>query len=76
LSSEKKTHNYIKRNFVHWTMVTKNPISAELFKILACPIDKADLVYTSDKSGLVCTKCKTVYPIRNGIPILLPKKKK
>jgi len=50
----------------------KEPILKELFKILACPVCKADLRYTKDKKGLVCTKCKHKYPIKEGIPILLP----
>ncbi len=45
----------------------------ELFDILACPTCKADLEYTKKKDGLVCTKCREVYEIKNGIPILLPK---
>ena len=52
----------------------KEPLSRELFGILACPVDKADLVYTKDKKGLKCTKCRHIYPIKDGIPILLPPK--
>ena len=50
----------------------KDPIPKDLYKILACPVDKADLVYTKDKKGLKCKKCGYVYPIKGGIPILLP----
>ena len=52
--------------------MTKDPIPKELFDILACPVCKADMVYNKDKTGLVCTKCKNKYPIKDGIPILLP----
>lgn len=52
----------------------KDPIPKDLFDILACPECKADLKYNKTKSGLVCTKCKARYPIRGGIPILMPKK--
>lgn len=48
------------------------PLPDDLYNIICCPIDKADLKYTSDKKGLKCTKCKYVYPIKDGIPILLP----
>jgi uncharacterized protein YbaR (Trm112 family) len=50
----------------------KDPIAENLFKILACPICKADLIYNKDKTGLICNRCKEKYPIRDGIPILLP----
>jgi uncharacterized protein YbaR (Trm112 family) len=54
----------------------KNPIPKELFDILACPICRANLRYTKDKKGLVCVKCAKKYPIREGIPVLLPQKSK
>jgi len=50
----------------------KDPLPKKLFDILCCPMDKADLKYTAKKDGLVCTKCKYVYPIKDGIPVLLP----
>jgi len=50
----------------------EDPIPKELFDILACPICKVDLKYNKDKTGLICTKCKFEYPIKDGIPILLP----
>lgn len=54
------------------TETTKDPIKKELFDILACPVCKSDLMYNKDKSGLVCSKCQSKYPIKEGIPILLP----
>ncbi|MEK6943691.1 MAG: Trm112 family protein [Nanoarchaeota archaeon] len=51
-----------------------NPIPDELYNMLACPMCKDDLRYTSDKKGLSCTKCGTKYPIKDGIPVLLTKK--
>jgi len=56
--------------------MAQDPIPKELFDILACPIDKADLKYNKDKTCLVCTKCKAEYPIKDGIPIMLPPEKK
>ncbi len=50
----------------------KNPLAQELYDIICCPMDKSDLKYTPDKKGLKCVKCKYVYPIKDGIPILLP----
>ena len=45
-------------------------ISPDLLEILACPVCRKPLVLRSDET-LKCNECKRVYPIRNGIPILL-----
>jgi uncharacterized protein len=50
------------------------PLSKELFDVLACPVCKGSLKYTAKKDGLSCAKCKVVYNIEDGIPNLLPKK--
>ncbi len=50
----------------------EDPLPKDLYGILACPVDKAELIYTKNKNGLKCTRCKHVYPIKGGIPILLP----
>jgi uncharacterized protein len=45
-------------------------ISQDLLDILACPVCKKPLMLTaSDK--LQCVSCRRLYPIRDGIPILL-----
>jgi len=46
-------------------------ISPELLEILVCPADKENLEMKADGSGLKCTKCKRVYPIKDDIPIML-----
>ena len=45
-------------------------ISEEMLKVLACPLDKAELKL--EQNVLVCTKCGAKYPIKDGIPVLLP----
>jgi uncharacterized protein YbaR (Trm112 family) len=47
------------------------PISEELLKILVCPVCKATLTLKEDGSGLKCTECKRVYPVRDDIPVML-----
>jgi uncharacterized protein YbaR (Trm112 family) len=47
------------------------PISKELLEILVCPLCKATLELKPDQSGLKCTQCKRVYPIRDEIPVML-----
>jgi uncharacterized protein YbaR (Trm112 family) len=46
-------------------------ISKELLDILACPLCKEEVQLTPDGNGLKCVKCHRVYPIRDGIPIML-----
>lgn len=54
-------------------------IDPELMKILACPCEKhAPLTELApgqggagDEGGLACTECGRVFPIREGIPVLL-----
>jgi len=46
-------------------------VSKELLDILVCPLDKAPVKLTADGSGLKCSACKRVYPIRDDIPVML-----
>lgn len=47
----------------------------DLLEILACPDDKAAVmeVTVRGKYVLKCTKCKRIFEVRDGIPIMLPK---
>ena len=52
----------------------KEIIAEELLDILACPLCKTDieLVELESKShGLKCTQCRRIYPIKDGIPVML-----
>ena len=44
-------------------------ISPTLLALLVCPLDKARLELVG--ATLVCTNCRRVYPIENGIPNML-----
>ena len=46
-------------------------IDKELLDILACPKCKGDIQVTEKGDGLICDKCKLVYPIKDGIPVML-----
>jgi len=46
-------------------------IDPQLLEILACPVCKGDIKLTSDEKGLKCIQCARVYPIRDGIPVML-----
>jgi len=45
-------------------------IDPKLMKILVCPVSKKALV--QKESELVCYESELAYPIRDGIPIMLP----
>jgi hypothetical protein len=47
------------------------PIDEKLLEILACPKCKGDIRLNEDDSGLICDQCKLLYPIKDGIPIML-----
>jgi uncharacterized protein YbaR (Trm112 family) len=44
----------------------------KLLEILVCPLTKGPLVYDRARSELVSKQAGLAYPIRNGIPIMLP----
>jgi uncharacterized protein len=46
-------------------------ISKELLEILACPQCKGEVTLTQGGDGLVCQRCKLLYPIQDDIPIML-----
>ena len=56
------------------TVVTKGAprIDPRLLEILVCPITKATLEYDSVRQELVSRAARLAYPIRDGIPIMLP----
>ena len=45
-------------------------IDPKLMEILVCPVSKKALV--QKESELVCYESELAYPIRDGIPIMLP----
>jgi uncharacterized protein YbaR (Trm112 family) len=46
-------------------------IAKDLLDILACPQCKTQLTLIADGQKLKCNQCLRVFPIRDGIPILL-----
>ena len=44
----------------------------KLLEILVCPLTKTTLVYDREKQELVSKAAGLAYPIRNGVPIMLP----
>jgi len=46
-------------------------IHPELLEILACPKCKGDIQLNASQDSLICDRCRLVYEIRDGIPIML-----
>ncbi len=47
-------------------------LDPSLLGILVCPVTKARLTYDEVKQELVSAAAGLAYPIRDGIPIMLP----
>ena len=47
-----------------------NKIDKKLLDILVCPVSKGPLEQIGDE--LVCQTSKLAYPIKDGIPVMLP----
>ena len=43
-----------------------------LLEILVCPVTKTRLTYDAERQELVSRAAGLAYPIRDGIPIMLP----
>jgi uncharacterized protein YbaR (Trm112 family) len=47
-------------------------VDSALLEILRCPAEHhATLDYDAGAQTLTCTQCRRVFPIRDGIPVLL-----
>jgi len=47
-------------------------VDPKLLEILVCPLTKCTLEYDAEKQELISRAAKLAYPIRDGIPIMLP----
>lgn len=50
----------------------ERPVDRKLLELLVCPLTKATLEYDAQAHELISRSAKLAYPIRNGIPIMLP----
>lgn len=44
----------------------------DIFQFLACPVCKTRVTVSSSRDAVVCCLCSRSYPVRNGVPIMLP----
>jgi uncharacterized protein YbaR (Trm112 family) len=47
-------------------------VDAKLLEILVCPLTKGQLEFDAGRQELISRQAKLAYPIRDGIPIMLP----
>ena len=47
-------------------------IDPKLLEILVCPLTKTTLEYDAARQELISHAAKLAYPIRDGVPIMLP----
>jgi len=47
-------------------------VDPKLLEILVCPVTKSTLEYDENAQELISRKARLAYPIRDGIPIMLP----
>ena len=50
----------------------RGAVDPKLLEILVCPITKGPLEYDAEMQELISRKARLAYPIRDGIPIMLP----
>ncbi len=53
-------------------MPDKDVAEPKLLEILVCPVTKTRLSYDAERQELVSPVAGLAYPIRDGIPIMLP----
>lgn len=51
---------------------TSHKVDPKLLEILVCPLTKTALEYDAAANELISRKAGLAYPIRDGIPIMLP----
>jgi hypothetical protein len=47
-------------------------IDSRLLEILVCPVTRGPLTYDRERNELVSQGARLAYPIREGVPIMLP----
>jgi uncharacterized protein YbaR (Trm112 family) len=53
-------------------MTSNAALDPRLLEILVCPVTKGPLTYDRAAGELISARARLAYPIRDGIPIMLP----
>jgi uncharacterized protein YbaR (Trm112 family) len=51
---------------------TPNAVDPRLLEVLVCPVTRGRLTYDRERQELVSAGAKLAFPIRDGVPIMLP----
>jgi len=52
--------------------VNKNPVDPKLLELLVCPVTKGTLEWDAAKQELISRRARLAYPVRDGVPVMLP----
>ncbi len=47
-------------------------LAGQMMQLLVCPLTKQSLKYDKERQELISVSARLAYPVRGGIPILLP----
>ncbi|MBX3485313.1 Trm112 family protein [Phenylobacterium sp.] len=50
----------------------QHDVDPRLLEVLVCPVTRGPLDYDREKGELVSKGARLAYPIRDGVPIMLP----
>lgn len=55
-------------------MAEREPVGIDpkMLELLVCPLTKGNLTFDKNRNELVSRLARLAYPVRDGIPILLP----
>ena len=51
---------------------SERPVDPKLLEVLVCPLTKTSLDYDAERQELISRAAGLAFPIRDGIPIMLP----
>lgn len=52
--------------------MTTPDVDPRLLEVLVCPVTRGPLTYDRTAAELVSKRARLAYPIRDGVPIMLP----
>ena len=53
-------------------MSDQTQVDPRLLEVLVCPVTHGPLAYDREKGELVSKTARLAYPIRDGVPLMLP----